>query len=245
MSALRSQAIVRDSASVDSAMESRFSCRAFLRDTPVPRRLIDEILHVARYAPSGTNTQPWKVYVLQGSHLASLTGEVCEAFDSVRFNQAVPSGSHEEHDYYPRTWQSPYLERRRENGWGLYGVLGITKGDKEAMHLQHRRNYQFFDAPVGLIFTMDRNLRRGSLIDYGMFMQNIMLAARARGLNTCPQAAWTEFSGIVLRHLGATPAETLVCGMALGFADEAARVNTFQARREDPPSFTCWLGEAE
>ena len=135
----------------------------------------------------------------------------------------------------------PYIDRRRENGWGLYGLLGITKGDKDKMHAQHQRNYRFFDAPVGLMFTLDRVMGRGSLLDYGMFMENFMIGARGHGLHTCPQAAWNGFSKIILPHIGAGDSEMLVCGIALGYADESARVNTFRTPRVSAAEFTTWL----
>ena len=147
----------------------------------------------------------------------------------------------ESYDYYPQKWISPFIERRRENGWGLYSLLEIERGDKQKMHVQLQRNYRFFDAPVGLIFTVDRSMGRGSLLDYGTFLQNIMLGARARGLHTCPQAAWNIFPSTVLRHIGAGPAEMLVCGMSLGYADEDAIVNTFHTPRESVGTFTTWL----
>jgi nitroreductase len=234
----------RDSFGIDAAITTRYSCRAFLADKPVPRHLVEEILDVAKHSPSGTNTQPWKVYVLRGQPLQRMVTEVCDTFDEVAANPAAGNHLRAEYDYYPSTWVSPYNERRRENGWGLYGLLGIQKGDKPAMHAQHRRNFQFFDAPTGLMFTVSRSLARGSLIDYGMFLQNIMVAARARGLDTCPQAAWNDYASIVLRHLGASTDEMLVCGMAIGFADERAKVNAFQTPREPAKAFTHWLEEA-
>jgi nitroreductase len=147
----------------------------------------------------------------------------------------------EAYDYYPEKWVSPFIDRRRENGWSLYGLLGIAKGEKDKMHAQHQRNYRFFDAPVGLMFTLDRVMGRGSLVDYGMFLQTLMLAARGHGLHTCPQAAWNGFAKIILPHMGATDNEMLVCGMALGYADEAEVVNTFHTPRESVASFTTWL----
>ena len=231
---------VADPASVEAAIESRFSCRAFLRDKPVARSTIEDILQVARRAASGTNTQPWKVYVLQGKSRDGLVEKVCAAHDAIYANPSLAADYREEYDYYPEKWVSPYIDRRRENGWGLYGLLGITKGDKDRMHAQHHRNFMFFDAPVGFMFTLDRVMGRGSLVDYGMFMQNIMVGARARGLHTCPQAAWNGFARIILPHVGAGPDEMLVCGMSLGYADEAARVNTFHTPREPVESFTRW-----
>jgi nitroreductase len=136
---------------------------------------------------------------------------------------------------------SPFIDRRRENGWSLYGLLGIGKGDKDKMHAQHQRNYRFFDAPVGLMFTLDRVMGRGSLLDYGMFLQNIMVAARARGLHTCAQAAWNGFATLILPHIGASEKEMLVCGMSLGWADDTDPVNTLVTPRESVESFTQWL----
>jgi nitroreductase len=225
---------------VDAAITSRMSARAFTQQ-PVDRQILTELLQVASRAPSGTNTQPWKVYVLQGASRDSLCNQVCDAHDDIRADPALAAQYREEYDYYPEKWVSPYIDRRRENGWGLYGLLGIGKADKDKMHLQHQRNYKFFDAPVGLMFTMDRVMGRGSLVDYGMFLQNIMVAARGHGLHTCPQAAWNGFAKIILPHIGASADEMLVCGMALGYADEAALVNTFHTPRVPVADFTRWL----
>lgn len=231
---------IEDPASVDAAIQSRFSARAFL-PTPVPRETVADILRVASRAASGTNTQPWKVYVLQGASRDALVQKVCAAHDAIYADPQLAAEYREEYDYYPEKWVSPYIDRRRENGWSLYGLLGITKGDKDKMHAQHQRNYRFFDAPVGLMFTVDRVMGRGSLVDYGMFLQSIMVAARARGLHTCPQAAWNGFAKIVLPHVGAGPDEMLVCGMSLGHADEKEKVNSFHTPREAVERFTHWL----
>jgi nitroreductase len=225
---------------VDHAITSRMSARAFTQQ-PVERELILDILRVASRAPSGTNTQPWRVYVLQGAQRDSLVDKVCAAHDAQRADPSLAAQYREEYDYYPTQWVSPYIDRRRENGWSLYGLLGIGKGDKDKMHAQHQRNYRFFDAPVGLMFTLDRVMGRGSLVDYGMFLQTIMIAARARGLHTCPQAAWNHYSRIILPHIGAGDQEMLVCGMALGWADAADVVNTFVTPREPVESFTRWV----
>jgi nitroreductase len=234
--------VVADPASVDAAITSRFSCRAFLRDKDVPRETILEILDVAARAPSGTNIQPWRAYVLQGASRDALADKVCAAHDALYADPSLAEQYREEYDYYPTKWISPYIDRRRENGWSLYGLLGIVKGEKEKMHAQHQRNYRFFDAPVGLMFTIDRILGRGSLMDYGMFLQNVMVAARARGLHTCPQAAWNGFARIVLPHIGAGESEMLVCGMSLGHADLQAPVNGFHTPREPAASFTRGVG---
>ena len=225
---------------VDDAIISRKSVRAFTPQ-PVTREALTALLEAASRAPSGTNTQPWKVYVLQGQSRDTLVARVCAAHDALRANPELAQEYREEYDYYPEKWVSPYIDRRRENGWGLYGLLGIGKGDKDQMHVQHQRNFRFFDAPVGLMFTLDRVMGRGSLLDYGMFMENIMVAARGHGLDTCPQAAWNGFAKIILPHIGAGPDEMLVCGMALGYADQSALVNTFHTPRVPVQSFTRWL----
>jgi nitroreductase len=236
----QSSAVPVEAMAVDAAITSRMSARAFLPQA-VPRDTIRHLLDVASRAPSGTNTQPWKVYVLQGASRDTLVQQVCAAHDALRADPSLAAEYREEYDYYPEKWVSPYIDRRRENGWSLYGLLGITKGDKDKMHAQHQRNFRFFDAPVGLMFTLDRVMGRGSLVDYGMFLQNIMVAARGHGLHTCPQAAWNGFAKIILPHIGAGESEMLVCGMALGYADPADPVNGFHTPREPVESFTTWL----
>lgn len=231
---------IPDPASVDAAIENRYCVRAFRPDA-VPRALLQDILRVASRAPSGSNAQPWRVYVVQGASRDALVEKVCTAYDEGFRDPAAAARYREEYDYYPSQWIEPYLGRRRENGWSLYGLLGIQKGDKAAMHAQHRRNFRLFDAPVGLFFTVDRVMGAGSLIDYGMFLQNIMVAVRARGLHSCPQAAWNHYGSIILPHLGAGEQEKLVCGLSLGWADEAAPVNTFHTPREPVQAFTRWL----
>ena len=226
----------RDIAAVDAAITSRRSIRAFL-PTPVPRATVEALLQVAARAPSGTNSQPWRVYVLTGGARDSLSAKMCAAYDD-----PVERARHvEEYAYYPTEWVSPYIDRRRKVGWDLYGLLGIAKSDKAGMHAQHRRNYEFFGAPVGLMFTMDRVMRQGSWLDFGMFLQNIMVAARGRGLDTCPQAAFTQFHRIITEHVGAAPEEQLVCGMSLGHADPAAVENTLVTEREPVERFTRFL----
>lgn len=231
---------IADPASVDAAMLSRYSNRAFTSQ-PVERDVLHSLLQVAARAPSGTNTQPWKVYVLQGAKKDALVKTVCAAHDALAADPSLATQYKEDYDYYPEKWVSPYIDRRRECGFGLYGVLGLGKGDKAGMHAQHQQNFQFFGAPVGLMFTMDKVMGRGSLVDYGMFLQNVMLAARARGLHTCPQAAWNGFGKIVMPHIGAQDNEMLICGMSLGYADEGALVNTFATTRVDAQDFTTWL----
>jgi len=229
-----------EAAAVEAAILSRMSARAFTAQA-VPHDTLEHLLQVASRAPSGTNTQPWKVYVLQGASRDTLVSKVCAAHDALRADPSLASQYTEAYDYYPLKWVSPYIDRRRENGWSLYGLLGIGKADKDKMHQQHQRNYRFFDAPVGLMFTVDRVMGRGSLLDYGMFLQNLMVLARAHGLHTCPQAAWNGYASIVLPHIGAGPDEMLVCGMAMGYADQSEVVNTFHTPRIAVSEFTHWL----
>lgn len=219
-------------AAVDAAITSRHSVRAYL-PTPVPRQMIEEILQVASRAPSGTNIQPWKVHVLTGGAKQTLSAKILDAFN----DPAVAATHTDDYGYYPKEWRSPYIERRRKMGWDMYGLLGIQKGDKARMHVQHGRNFTFFDAPVGLIFTIDRVMQQGSWLDYGTFLQNIMIAARARGLHTCPQVAFMQFHKIILEYLGVPPEQMLVCGMSLGHADPAAIENTLVTDREPVSAF--------
>ncbi len=223
-------------AAVDAAITSRCSLRAFL-PTPVPSEQIEDILRVAARAPSGTNTQPWQVHVLTGAARERLCQRVRAAYDDPE-QRALHT---EEYAYYPTEWRSPYIDRRRKVGWDLYGLLGIAKTDKARMHEQHGRNYAFFDAPVGLIFTIDRVMQQGSWLDYGMFLQSIMVAARARGLHTCPQAAWTQFHRVIADELGLAPEQMIVCGMALGHADPAAVENCLVTEREAVTGFARFL----
>jgi nitroreductase len=221
-----------DQHAVDSAITSRRSIRAYL-DTPVAREDIEQILQVAARAPSGTNTQPWKVYVLTGERKRRLA----DAILAVHADPALAREHVEEYAYYPREWVSPFIERRRKVGWDLYALLGLTRDNKAGMAAQHGKNYQFFGAPVGLIFTIDRIMEQGSWLDYGMFLQNIMVAARGRGLDTCPQAAFTQYHKIIGEILELPDNETVVCGMALGFADMSKVENTLVTERSPLTEF--------
>jgi nitroreductase len=219
-----------DATSVDAAIGSRRSIRRFL-PTPVPRATVEAILDVSARAPSGTNMQPWRGYAVAGAALQALCDAVQAAFDA-------QAGEHtQEVPYYPDEFFEPYLGRRREVGWGLYGLLGIARGEAAKMKAQHRRNFQFFDAPVGMIFTIDRRLNTGSWLDYGMFLENIMTAARGRGLDTCAQAAWATYHRAIRPVLGLTPEEIVICGMALGHADPDAPENTLITTRAPAREF--------
>ncbi|ATQ75548.1 nitrobenzoate reductase [Massilia violaceinigra] len=221
---------------VDAAIASRRSIRAFL-PTPVARKDIERILEVSARAPSGTNIQPWKVTVLTGQ----AKDKLAEAVLAVHNDPALAKQHVEEYPYYPREWTSPYIERRRKVGLDLYSLLGLERDNKAGMHAQFGRNYRFFDAPVGLIFTIDRVLEQGSWLDYGMFLENIMVAARGRGLDTCPQAAFTPYHRVIAEHLQLPPTEMLVCGMALGYADPDKIENTLVTAREPVASFVRFM----
>ena len=211
---------------VDQAITGRYSCRAFL-PRPVPEEVLREILAVASHAPSGTNTQPWKVWVLTGETRKRVSERMVAAFDDPE-----ELATHvDPYAYYPKKWVSPYLERRRKVGLDLYRLLGIQKGDAQRMHDQHARNYRFFGAPVGLVFTLDTILEQGSWLDYGMFLQSLMVAARARGLDTCPQAALVQFHRIFREELGIPENEMMICGMSLGYADPEAPENGLRTER--------------
>jgi len=224
---------------VDWALMSRRSIRAFL-PTEVARADIEGILDVARYSASGVNTQPWRVHVITGPAKQRLSEAIAHVHDA-----GTEDRLEEPYDYYPEHWQPPYLDRRRKVGWDLYGLLEIERGDKERMHAQHGRNYRFFDAPVGLMFTVDRIMGRGSLLDYGMFLQSIMIAARARGLDTCPQAAFNAYHEIIAAQLGIPDSQMFVCGMSLGYADQACIENTLVTGREPIESFTAFYNDID
>lgn len=229
-------AVLKDFQIIDRAIASRRSVRAFL-DTPVEPAIIREILQVASRAPSGTNTQPWKVYVLTGEAKQRLSDQIVATF----LDPAKAAEHHEEYDYYPKEWIEPFIGRRRKVGFDLYNLLGLTKDDKKGMKQQHARNYQFFDAPVGLIFTIDRVMGKGSWLDYGMFMENIMISAIGHGLATCAQAAFNQFHKIIERQLNLPANEAIVCGMALGYEDKKAIVNTLKTSRVPVDEFVRFL----
>lgn len=218
---------------VDWAIVTRRSIRAFL-PKPVPKEEVDAILGVARAAASGVNTQPWRVHVVTGTAKERLSAAIAKIDDDPELSAKLE----EPYDYYPTQWVPPFIDRRRKVGWDLYGLLGIAKGDKDRMHAQHGRNYRFFDAPVGLFFTMNRIMQTGSFLDYGMFLQSVMVAARGRGLDTCPQVAFTKFHQVIASQLGIPDDEVLVCGMSLGYADTSRIENSLVTEREPVDRFT-------
>ncbi|MGI4939022.1 MAG: nitroreductase [Janthinobacterium lividum] len=225
-----------DETAVDVAITTRHSIRAFQR-TPVPLPMVEHLLRVAARAPSGSNIQPWRVHVLLGDALARFTGAMTSAFEA-----GEPEAP--EYDYYPQHWRSPYIERRRETGLGLYALAGVEKGDRAGAARQRGRNYTFFGAPVGLIFTIDKDMGRGSWLDFGMLLQSIMVAARGHGLDTCPQAAMMNYPAVVRSHLAIGDDVTIVCGMALGHADLSDPTCLFQTRREALSVFVTVHGAA-
>jgi nitroreductase len=210
-------------ATVDAAIRTRRSIRAFL-PTPVPDAVIRDLLALAGGAPSGSNIQPWQAHVLTGATLARVKTRLTRAF--------LDGESHRrDYRYYTDPIVEPYLGRRRLCGWGLYGTLGIGKGEREKTREQQARNWQFFDAPMGLVFVIDRALEKGSWLDYGMFLQTLMLAARGRGLHTCAQAAIAQYPDLIRAELGLKDEMVVICGMAMGYADPDAVVNSFQPAR--------------
>lgn len=209
---------------VDEAILSRRSVRAFLPH-PVDEQVIREILEVSARAPSGTNMQPWKVYVTSGETKQRIS-------DAILTSGVRPEKVEwDEYKYYPDHFFEPYLTRRRTVGFGLYSALGIGRREVERMREQHDRNFVFFDAPVGLIFTIDRRLNQGSWLDYGMFLENIMVAARGRGLHTCPQAAFAPYHRQIRPILDIPDEDVVVCGMAIGYEDRSKPENNFQTER--------------
>lgn len=214
-----------------SAIRDRHSIRHFL-PTPVPKETVLAVLDLAACAPSGVNAQPWNVHVLRGETKAAMTAAILAEYENPTFEHRG------EYDYYPKQWREPYLSRRRKTGQDLYGLLKIGKEDKAGMHAQWARNFQFFNAPIGLIFTLDKAMGQGSLIDYGGFLQTLMIAAKAHGLDTCSQAAFCEYHPILHRILQIPDTEFIVCGMSLGYVDPDALVNTLRTDRRPASEFT-------
>ena len=220
---------------VEEAIRGRKSTRAFLK-TPVPRELMARILTTAGRAPSGSNIQPWKAYVVDGAARDALVADLCHRYDTVGEGER-------EYDYYPTKWYEPYLARRRACGWGLYSTMGITREDKAGMNAQRRQNYEFFGAPTALIFSLDRQLEKGSWLDTGMFIQSIMIAARQFGLETIPQAALANFHEVLRARLNVPQDEIIICGMGIGYPDADAKVNSFTTEREPLENFVTWIDE--
>lgn len=204
---------------IDETIAGRFACREFC-DNPVSRQTIEQILAAARFAPSGANIQPWSVYALAGAVKDRVSAALLEAHATARDEHSS------EYKYYAADLPEPHLNRRQEFGRLFYGSLGIVQTDVEARGRQTAKNYAFFGAPVGLIVTIDRRLEIGSWLDLGMFVQNVLLAAAGRGLQSCPQETFAKYHQI-LRPLLSIPSEQMVvCGISIGHAkDKTARTS--------------------
>lgn len=215
--------------STRQAITSRRSVRAFLR-TPVPREAVEQVLELAARAPSGSNVQPWQVWVLTGAPLLDLGQEL----------QALALNAESAHIEKPQVHhvREPYRSRRRKVAQDLYQAIDINRGETQKMRVQTSRNFVFFDAPVGLFFTIDTDLDKSRWLDYGMFLQTLMLAAKSHGLDTCVQQAFVKYEALIARRLGLDENQRLVCGMALGFADLSAASNSFIAERAPLSAFT-------
>jgi nitroreductase len=223
-------------AAVDEAIRSRQSVRAFL-STPVGRTTVEELLQLASRSASGSNIQPWRVRVIAGDARARLTQAI---FDAVARDGFEPY--QREWNYYPVRWREPFLGRRRKIGWDMYNLLGVAKGDFEGTQQARMRNYEFFGAPVGMIFTLDQDLEIGSWLDLGIFLGSVMIAARGHGLHTCPQAAFADFHSIIRPLLNIPENEIIICGMALGHIDPDAPVNALKTERADLDVFATFDG---
>ncbi|WP_457674467.1 nitroreductase [Thiolapillus sp.] len=215
------------------AIEGRISTRAYL-DKPVADETVRRILDVARWSPSGVNTQPWKVAVVKGEALARLS-------QALLARQAEGARPAPDYQYYPGEWVAPYKERRFQCGMDLYKALGIGREDREKRLEAALNNYRFFGAPVSLFFFMDKSLGQGSWLDMGMFIQSVMLAAREFGLGSCPQASTADYPDLVREATGMSDDQLLLCGLALGYPDPEHPVNRYRTRRENVGNFTVWV----
>lgn len=219
-----SNILSKPAADVFDAARTRRSIRAYKPDV-IPTQTLRDIVELGKHAPSGSNIQPWKVHVLTGATLKRVGGAIQQAF------LTDEPGHVRDYNYYTDPIEEPYLARRRACGWGLYGTLGIGRGDHEKSKAYRASNYVFFGAPAGLVLTIDRTLEVGSWFDYGLFAQTLMLAARARGLHTCAEASIASYPDIVRRELGIGRDFTIMCGIAMGYAQDDAVVNIFQPSR--------------
>jgi nitroreductase len=219
---------------VEEALRSRRSVRAFL-PKPVERPLLERILALAARSASNSNCQPWQVHVLTGAAKRRVCDALLEAHDHAGRVEKC------EYDYQPpaHAWPEPYRSRRKSFGERLYNqTLGIPAGDAHGRREHHRRNYDFFGAPVGIVLTASRETREGALVDAGLFLQGLMLAARGFGLDTCAQASLLDFYPVLRRHLRIPDDQLIVCGVALGYADESHRLSRLRTPREPLEKFT-------
>lgn len=217
---------------VSEAITNRISVRAYL-DKPISKDIITSILDTARWAPSGTNTQPWKVIVVQGKTKDAIT----KGFLDAQKNGEKPSPDYQ---YYPEVWVEPFKARRFQCGMDLYKALDIGREDKDKRIEAALDNYRFFGAPVTLFFFIDKIMGKGSWFDMGMFYQSIMLTAREYGLGSCPQASTSDYPDVVKGILAVPENFDLICGLSLGYPDDSKPVNQYRTRREEVESFTTW-----
>ena len=225
-----------NAAVVDDAINTRQSVRAFL-PTPVERVTVEELLELAARSASGSNIQPWRVRVIAGDVREQMVKAI---FDAVERDGFKPY--QREWNYYPVNWREPFLGRRRKIGWDMYSLLGVAKGDFEGTQRARMRNYEFFGAPVGMIFTLDEDLEIGSWLDLGIYLGTLMIAARGHGLHTCPQAAFADFHKVIRPILDIPEKEIIVCGMALGHIDPDAPVNKLATSRAPLADFASFEG---
>ncbi|MFJ4453154.1 nitroreductase [Pseudomonas sp. NPDC089392] len=210
---------------VKHAVMNRHSSRAFL-PREVDEALVREIVDTARYSPSSGNLQPWKLYVLAGSSLSRLKGEVADTL------ARHPRGEGMGYPIYPPDLKADYQARRVKCGEDLYATLKVARDDRIGRGKQFARNFTFFDAPVGMLLAVDRSMGQGQWADLGMFLQTLMLLAQERGLATCAQACWTLVHETLERQLE-LPEELMVfCGISLGYADPEHPINTLRTERE-------------
>lgn len=219
---------------VINAIKGRKSTRAFL-NKDVNKDTIEKILETARFAPSGVNTQPWKVLVVREELKHKIGNDIINAREA----NILPNP---DYNYYPTTWVEPYKSRRKACGLALYSSINITLEDEISRKKAWYRNYKFFDAPIGLFFFIDAKLEKGSWLDMGMFIQSVMLAARGFGLETCPEASMAEYPDIVRKNLNLNNDSHLICGMAIGYPDLHHPINQYRTHREKVDTFTTFLG---
>jgi nitroreductase len=223
---------------VAEAVSTRITCRAFL-DTPVPEAIVRTILTGAVRTPSGGNLQPWHLWVLAGAELARLKALVRERM----VGGQIADGPTEYH-IYPPVMKEPYITRKFLNGEAVYAALGISREDTEQRRLQVARNFEFFDAPVGIFFAIDRSMQPGQWADLGMFMQSVMLLARAHGLHTAALESWALRYKTVGEFLHLPPELMLFCGMALGYMDTNHPINRARVPRAPVSEFATFIGFA-
>jgi nitroreductase len=220
---------------VRDAVASRYSCRAFL-STPVPEKMVREIIERAARAPSGGNLQPWHVHALAGARLEQL-----KALVRAR-PELLPFGEGAEYDIYPRNLKEPYETRRRQVGAALYRSIGIQREDRPGRYRQYAQNFEFFGAPVGLVISIDRTMGPPQWSDVGGFIQTLMLLAREQGLHSCGMEAWTHWHKTVYSFLQVPPDHILFCGLALGYENPDARINQWRSPREPIENYATFLG---